>query len=326
MPNTLALERILVTGGSGFIGQHLLRALVALGNRPIATTRSLKGVRIADDLKTTVDWVEVDWIDPNSFAELNWEPGPVSVFHLAGVRVPDSVENAYERNWQGNVVVTENLLQALHQRWDLERFVALGSAEEYGEIELPMKETSLAQPVTSYGRSKARMTAMVKEWHRDAWVPAVVLRPFSVYGPGQPRQMFISQAIDHAVAGEDFAMTEGQQRRDLVYVSDVVSALLSVRPGCPVDRFGGHDINIGSGESRSLRQVAQMIWLLSGTEAELQIGARPAPPEELHDTWADISRARELLNWEPRVDLATGLRATIEWARTAESNTSPEYS
>lgn len=320
MPDTWARERILVTGGSGFIGQHLLRALVALGNRPIATTRSLKRLRIANDLRTTVHWVEVDWLDPNSFTELNWEPGPVNVFHLAGIRVPDSVENADERNWQVNVVVTENLLRAMHQRWDLERFVALGSAEEYGVTELPMKEPSLARPVTSYGRSKARMTSLVKEWHRDAWVPAVVLRPFSVYGPGQPRQMFISQAIDHAIAGEDFAMTEGQQRRDLVYVSDVVSGLLSVGPGCPVGRLGGHDINIGSGESRSLRKVAQMIWLLSGTGAELQIGARPAPPEELHDTWADISRARELLNWEPQVDLETGLRATIEWARMAEKS------
>lgn len=318
MPDTLARERILVTGGSGFIGQHLLRALVALGHRPVATTRSLESLQVADDLFETVQWVQVDWTDPASVAALKWQPGPRSVYHLAGVRVPDSAENADYFNWQGNVVVTETVLRASHHGWDLERFVVLGSAEEYGATELPMKEISSTEPVTSYGRSKARMTSLIKEWHRDGWVPAVILRPFSVYGPGQPRQMFVAQAIDHALADEAFAMTEGQQRRDLVYVSDVVRALLSVGPGCPVGRLGGHEINIASGESRSLRKVAQMIWRLSGTKAELQIGARPAPPEELHDTWADISRARELLDWEPRVDLETGLRMTIEWARTAK--------
>jgi dTDP-L-rhamnose 4-epimerase len=125
--------------------------------------------------------------------------------------------------------------------------------------------------------------------------------------------MFVSEAIDCAVRGLPFRMTEGRQKRDLIYVDDAISAFIAAAESPSVD---GQIINIGSGEAHALRDVAQLIWQLSGTDAPLMIGARSAGATELHDTWADIERAQEMINWAPQVSLEDGLTQMIAWART----------
>ena len=313
MPDTLARERILVTGGSGFIGQHLLRALVALGSRPTATTRSLTELQVPHDLRDAVDWVKIDWLDQPAIDQVWRQERPEVLFHLAGVRLADVDKWTDKQNWDGNAQLLEDLL--VGERLDgIRRMVSVGSAEEYGDRDQVLTESLPLEPVTFYGLAKMNCTLQLLFNYEYHGLPVTILRPFSVYGPGQPDRMFVAQAIAHAVSDRPFAMTEGRQRRDLVHVDDMIRALLAAAVADGVD---GQVINIASGEPRPLREVAEMIWRLSGTTAELQIGARPAPPEELHDTWADISRARELLKWEPRVDLETGLRQTIDWARTA---------
>jgi nucleoside-diphosphate-sugar epimerase len=316
MPNPPTSKRILVTGGSGFVGQHLLRALLGAGYRPVATTRSLSGLGVTEDLRSAVNWVEVDLNYPPSVAPLG-ETGWDTVFHLAGVRVSEGAPGAVERNLEGNFTATENLLKVLGSSWNDGRFLAVGSAEEYGFQDGPMTEQLPLRPVTSYGGSKARMTELVLKWASNARLSATVLRPFTVYGPGQPGQMFVAQAITHAVAGRPFAMTEGQQKRDLVFVSDVVTGLMSAMTA-PV-AIEGNAINLGSGKSTSLLEVAEMVWHLSSSTAPLVIGGRPGPPHELHDTCADISRARRWLNWSPQVPLDAGLQATIEWDRSEQN-------
>jgi nucleoside-diphosphate-sugar epimerase len=140
----------------------------------------------------------------------------------------------------------------------------------------------------------------------------VVVRPFSVYGPGQPRDMFIAQAIDSALRNVEFKMTRGEQKRDLIFVDDVVSGLIAAASALGID---GCVINLGSGECHRLREVAELVWKLTGTNAPLLIGARTAREADLYDTWADITLARRLLEWEPRVDLEDGLRRTVDFAR-----------
>jgi nucleoside-diphosphate-sugar epimerase len=156
--------------------------------------------------------------------------------------------------------------------------------------------------------------------HASEGCPVVILRPFSVYGPHQPGYMFVAEAIDCALSGQPFRMTHGRQKRDLVYVDDVVRALIAA---ARTEGLEGQAINIGSGRPLPLRDVAALILRLSESRAPLLIGARNAPAEETHDTWADISLARRLLDWEPRVELEDGLRRTIQWARREASLRDP---
>jgi nucleoside-diphosphate-sugar epimerase len=190
--------------------------------------------------------------------------------------------------------------------------VLTGSADEYGGQPGPLHEELPLLPDTPYGITKVAATRLAQVMARSEGCSATVLRPFSVYGPGQPAAMFVAQAVHCAVSGETFRMTHGRQRRDLVFVSDVVQALLAA---AEADEMNGEVINIGSGQAWALCDVARLIWRLCNSEAPLEIGGRPAPEVELHDTWADITMARKRLGWEPRVDLESGLRATIEWAR-----------
>lgn len=309
MPEALAHERILVTGANGFIGRHLLRVLTASGCRPVALTRTPEVLRT--EFGETAEVLGIDWDDEAALRRTIEAADPTLVFHLAGQRASDGEENAADRNWSGNVGLAERLLRALASR-EIRRLVTVGTAEENGASTGRLSEAQRDDPLTSYGRAKAAVTRMLLERHRTDKFPAVVLRPFTVYGPEQPSRMFIAQAIHQAVFGEPFAMTEGRQKRDLVYVSDVVRGLIAAASAADVD---GAVINLGSGKALPLREVAATIWRLTGSLAPLQIGARPAPPDELHDTWADISRAKELLDWEPQIDLEEGLSKTISWER-----------
>ena len=205
----------------------------------------------------------------------------------------------------------------------VERIIIIGSADEYGNqvVEGPLNESLELHPVSPYAMSKAAATGVALAMHASNGLPVVILRPFTVYGPGQPRNMFVSEAIDCAVRGEAFRMSEGCQTRDLVYIDDAIRAFLAAAQAPDVE---GKVINIGSGRAYALRDVAELIWRLSETRAPLMIGARNAGADELHDTWADVTRARALLGWEATTSLEEGLRLTIEWATAEHLTTQAE--
>jgi nucleoside-diphosphate-sugar epimerase len=193
------------------------------------------------------------------------------------------------------------------------RIVLIGSAEEYGNQRGPQQESSSPQPTSVYGNSKAIATANALKMHKERGCPVVIVRPFTVYGPDQPIEMFVAEAVDAAVRGTEFRMSEGYQKRDLVFVEDVVTGVIAA---ATVPNIEGQIINLGSGAAHSLRDVAQRIWEIARARSLLMIGARNAQPEELYDTWADITLARQLLNWTPSVSLNTGLERTIDHVRS----------
>jgi len=303
MPERSGLGRVLITGGTGFIGRHLARHLAATGCRPVLTVRSDAMRRRLDAFQEDVDFVDADLLRPDDAARVVSQVRPDTLFHLAGVRSPDPVLCA-----ELNVAATVRILRAA-TRAGVAKVVILGSAEEYGNQSGPLHEDLTLQPETPYGVTKAAATRLAQAMATSEGCPVVVLRPFTVYGQDQPAHMFVADAVRCAVAREPFRMTPGLQRRDLISVLDVVQALLAAAMR---DGLHGEVINVGSGEARRLREVAELIWQVSGTDAPLEIGARPAPDTELRDTWADTRKSRELLGWEARIDLASGLRWCLE--------------
>jgi nucleoside-diphosphate-sugar epimerase len=321
MPGAPSFEKIAVTGGSGFLGQHLVRALVEMGAHPTVLTRTLDGDGAPDGLKERVRRVQLDLLDREAVRQFLLAEQPTALFHLAGARRCVDDVSASLTCADLNVSATLHLLDTA-RRAGVERVIIMGSADEYGDQPGPLHEGLPLRPVSAYAVSKAAATRFAQLMHASEGCPVVVLRPFSVYGPHQPAFMFIAEAIKCAVEGLPFRMSEGTQRRDLVFVEDVVGALLAVARAPLVE---GRVINIGSGQPRRLRDVATLIWQLSESHAPLLIGARPATVDETHDTWADIHLAREVLGWEPQVDLESGLRATIQWAREQFGQRNPAY-
>ena len=321
MPDAPSLEKVLVSGGCGFIGQHLVRALVRLRCRPTILTRTLNQDGSLDGTKDHVHRVQLNLLDHERVREFLLVERPTILFHLAGARRCDDAERASVACAELNVSATVNLLHAARLA-GVERVIIMGSADEYGNQQGPLHEGLPLRPVSAYAVSKAAATGFAQAMHAFDGCPVVVLRPFSVYGPRQPAYMFIAEAITCALKSIPFRMSEGTQQRDLVFVEDVTQALVAAASAPSIE---GRVINIGSGQPRRLRDVAELIWQLSESRAPLLIGARPASVDELHDTWADISLARESLGWQPQVDLESGLGATILWARNqlGQCNSAP---
>lgn len=305
MQARLSLERVAVTGATGFIGQHLVRALVAGGSRPVLLARREPA------FGEPLPWEPFELQDGESVRAAVRAARPSVLIHLAGTRARERAGRGALAAAQLNVAATVRLLvEALDA--GVGRIVLLGSAEEYGDQSGPLHEELPLQARSAYGVSKAAVTGFARALHASDGLPVVIVRPFSVYGPGQPRDMFVSGAVAAAVAGEPFEMTAGLQQRDLVYVEDVVDGIVraAAQPG-----IEGETLNLGTGQPHALRDVAAAIWRLSASAAPLRIGARPAPEHELYHTWADPRRARERLGWSAATVLETGLRATIAWQR-----------
>ena len=311
MPDLLSLEPIAVTGATGFIASHLVPQLVTAGCQPILFARSWdENVHFAA-LREHVRWVGMDLSNRDSFQKILQKEKPATLFHLAGVRgrsdAPDEAVGCDEINFHATVSLLEAAMLA-----GVRRIVIIGSSEEYGNQSGPLNEGLSLRPATPYGVSKAKTTSRALEMHTRDGCPVVVLRPFSVYGPMQPSDMFVSEAVDCAVRTLPFKMSHGDQKRDLIFVEDVARGLIDA---ARVPEIEGRVINLGTGQARRLRDVAERIWKITETQAPLLIGARYAAPEKLYDTWADITLAQRLLGWEPMIDLDTGLQQTIGWAR-----------
>lgn len=313
MSRAPSLEKILVTGGTGFIGRHLLDALCAAGHRPAASARDAKKVEpLPEAIRTQARWLELDLLDHEATRACLLAEKPTVLFHLAGQSARGEDAQAKAACTALNVHATANLLKAAQQA-GAERVLLIGSADEYGAGKSgALSEDATLAPVSDYGISKAEATRIAQKMFREDGCPVVILRPFTVYGTHQPRRMFVAEAVECAVSGRPFRMTAGTQKRDLVAVADVTRALMAA---ASLPHLEGQGINLGSGQPESLSDVAKLIWELSESDAPLLIGARAASAAETHDTWADISRARELLNWEPRISLEDGLREMIECER-----------
>jgi nucleoside-diphosphate-sugar epimerase len=311
MPDLSSLEQVAVTGATGFIGNQLVRALVRAGCRPILLARSRKGQEPLADLDEQVRWTQIDLTENGSIRDVLQRESPNTLFHLAGTRGLGDARGASTACVELNFHATARLLEEA-MRAGVRRIVMAGSAEEYGNQPGPLYEGLPLRAASPYGISKASATSHALALHEREGCPVVIVRPFSVYGPGQPCHMFVAEAVDSAVRDVAFKMSRGEQKRDLIFVEDVVRGLIDAACAEGVE---GCVINLGTSQSHRLRDVAERIWEMTGSQAPLLIGARNAPAVELYDTWADITLARRLLKWEPRVNLESGLKRTIDFAR-----------
>ena len=298
--------RVLVTGGTGFIGSHLCRALSLAGAsvevwaRPGSTTTCLQAGL------SNVETYQVDVRNRNAvLGALSARP-PDRVFHLAGIRLmgnrPDSLARMFETHVLGGLYLTEGL------RADT-RVVVVGSCEEYGRGVVPFRETQTAEAQTAYAISRLATTLACLALPTP---PICVARLAVVYGPGQTGDMFIPSLLAACAERRAFAMTRGEQTRDFVYVDDAVQALLAL---ADTEAAMQQVVNVGTGVESTVRYVAEQAASLSGQGADIRIGAISSRPGEASRYVCAIDKIKALTGWEPRVGLAEGLTQTLAWWR-----------
>lgn len=304
-------KKIFVTGATGFVGYHVINELLNFEIEPLILTRAESSNKIPIAWRKKTKPVVGDLLEIEKLASILNQERPEIVFHFAGTTGRGSVENEKFCD-RLNFTATVELLD-LFERIGCEKFILLGSADEYGRQSGRQHEEMPPSPVSPYAVSKAKATRCALEKYMESKLPVTVLRPFSVYGERQPKQMFIAEAVDCALRGEVFEMTEGTQKRDLIFIADVVRAIFAAAGS---EKPVGQIFNVGTGKATALRDVAQMIWRLTEADEKLlKIGARPSTVAETHDTWADVARARDVLGWSAEVSLTQGLEKYIASCR-----------
>jgi UDP-glucose 4-epimerase len=304
---------VLVTGGAGFIGSHLVERLLADGHAVRVLDNFSSGSRanlpFADRYGAALTVIEGDIRDGGTVARAM--AGVSVVFHQAAMRsVPRSVADPLGAN-EHNVTGTLNVLQAARQA-DVPRVVYASSSSVYGDRpDLPKREDQPPAPISPYAVSKAAGEQYAAVWSRLYGVETVGLRYFNVFGPRQdPASEYaavIPRFILWALRGEPLQIHgDGEQSRDFTYVDNVVQAnLLAGR----VDGVGGEVFNVGCGARISLLDIAARLESSLGRRLERRHG--PARPGDVRHTLADIDKAKRLLGYSPMVGFDEGFRQTL---------------
>ena len=299
--------RVLVTGGAGFIGSHLVKALVKAGHQVrVLDNLSTGSVENLADVLDAIEFVRGDVSDYGAVESA--VRGVDAVVHLAAlIDVAESVEKP-DLYFDVNVRGTYNVAKASR---NINTFVFASSSAVYGEpIRVLIPEDHPLMPKSPYAASKISGEAFVQAFANQYGFRPVILRLFNVYGPKQSRAYagVIIEFIRRVSRGEPpIIFSDGEQTRDFIHVGDVVEAImLSLRN----ERVRGV-FNIGSGEGVTINHLARLILKLMGREDLKPIYAPPRPGDIRHSI-ADISRARKELGFKPKVGLEAGIKELIK--------------
>jgi len=300
--------KVLVTGGAGFIGSNLVRALLERGD----------DVRVLDNfstgLRTNIDELDVEVVEGElrSYERVhNAVRGTEVVFHLGALgSVPRSVQDPLTSG-AVNVEGTLNVMLAARDE-GIRRAVFASSSSIYGnQPELPLQETMAPDPISPYGVAKLAAERYCVSFSRVYHsFETVVLRYFNVFGPRQdPNSQYAAVVplfITAIAAGEPVTIfDDGEQSRDFTYVDNVVAANLLA---ADAEGASGRIFNVSAGASVTVNRLAETIGRLLDQPVERRF--LPPRPGDLRDSWADVGEARRMLGFEPRVELEEGLRRT----------------
>lgn len=306
--------RALVVGAGGFIGARLVRSLAARGTGVTGVVRPGGSTHRLDDFASQVELVSADISEPGSIEQVLAQARPDVVVNLAMPHGHPRTERERVVQLETSVLGTARLVEAL-ARLGSGRLVHVGSSLEYGPRSAPLSEDDRLSPGTPRGGAKAAATIVGLAWARALDVPACVLRPFSVYGPGEDERRFAPSALRAALEGTELPLTEPGLAHDFVYVDDVVEAI-ELALDVP-EALAGRAVNIGTGRQVTNEELVALVEHVAGCAVRSQTGAYPASPHDSRMWVADVTLARKLLGWQARTTLEEGLRLTLDWMRTA---------
>jgi len=305
----LKMPRLLITGGTGFIGSHLVQRSLARGYQVTVLSRrsDFHSCIRAKDL----DMVEFVSGSADIFSKLGIDLGQFeAVFHLAGTsKVSSSVDNP-KADFDCTLRASISLLEELRKLKRRPALIFSSSAAVYGKsTDFPYSEESTACPVSPYGVSKLAVERYIEVYSQLYGLPAASVRPFSVYGPRQCKQV-IFDLFQKLLRNPNRleVLGDGRQLRDFVFVDDVVSAFFTVLENSPLD---GSVYNVGSGEHVSISQLTEAVSAAAGLTPRIEYTGSTRPGDAEHLT-ADISKLRSI-GYDPKIPLACGLEKTFHW-------------
>jgi UDP-glucose 4-epimerase len=299
--------KVFLTGASGFVGSHLLTALLSSHEHEVAVLlRDVKSAWRIQSVLSKVRVIEGELGDSTSYKRELEEFKPDAVAHLAWSGVGAVDRNSLDQ-WR-NISAALELAQA-SAKAGAEHWVGLGSQAEYGPCQMKVSESAATNPTTLYGTAKLSACELTGRWCQQMGIRHAWLRLFSSFGPGDNSDWLIPHVIRHLLSGKSPSLTRAEQLWDYIYVADAAEAVLSViaEPNA-VGVF-----NLGSGVARPLRTTIETIAKQMKSNVPLGFGELPYRPDQVMHLEADIRRLREVSGWQPRYGFDESIDKTIAW-------------
>ena len=306
-------KSILIIGSTGFIGSALSKYIRMLGHTVTSINLHHSTGHADGDAS-----LAIDLLNPKACQSLCGHRFQY-VFNCAGYVDHTGYFTGGKKAFDQHFTLVKNLVD--HLNWDsIESFVQIGSSDEYGAQAAPQHEAMREQAISPYSCGKSLATHFLQMLASTEALPIQIARLFLVYGPGQKPNRFLPQIIQSCLAKQSFDVSAGEQLRDFLYIDDAVQGLYQ----CALykDAFG-EVFNIASGRAVQLRDMIHQVQQLVGA-GQPNFGARAYRKGENMALFADIDKAKQCLNWQPKVDLAQGLADTIAWYKTQQDKQTQE--
>lgn len=304
-------DSVLVTGGAGFIGSHLVEQLrkkypnariISLDNFSAGFENNLKHIK-------NIESINCDIRDEKKIREIVKRADVV--FHLAAQAfIPYCYQDPKEFITT-NILGTYNLIMSARKS-NIKSFVFVSTSEVYGTTrEFSISEDHSTRPHSTYATTKLAAENLAYTLYREQYIPLVIIRPFNTYGPRDSHPRIIPEIIKQFSNSSELNLGNINATRDFMYVEDTAHALIKA---AETPRAIGEIINIGSGTETSVKTLIQIIAELTSKEKyKVNIKSNKLRPLDVDRLCAEISKSKEILKWEPKISLLEGLKKTIEW-------------
>ncbi len=317
---SLSGARILLSGGAGFIGTGLIGRLVEDNEVVVLDNLRRNALEKAPWAKhKNITLIVGDVRDVGVVS--NAMSGVTHVVHLASIAGVDTVMKRPVETMEVSLLGTVNMLRAAHARGAVERFIDFSTSEVFGRHAYKVSEKDITtqgavgEARWTYSVSKLATEHLCNNYYRQHGLPTVAIRPFNIYGPGQIGEGAIHHFVRRAINDEPLTIhNDGAQIRAWCYISDIIDGVMRalVNPEAV-----GHSFNIGNPRSSvTIYHLAREVIRVAGSASKIQFKDWPHPDVELRIP--DISKARELLGFEPCIELEEGLAKTIAWYRETQ--------
>ena len=293
-------EKILILGGTGFIGYHLAKEALRRGFQVSSLS---KNVPIKKRYLRKVKYITAD-ISDNNFINKKIKDDFQYVINLAGYVDHSDKIKTHKSHYLG----CRNISNFFFKK-KIKKFIQVGSSMEYGLAKSPQKENLKCKPKSIYGRAKFLSTNYLLNLYRKKKFPVTVVRLYQVYGPYQDLNRFIPVVINSCKYNRDFPCSHGRQFRDFLYINDLIEAFFLILKKPKTD---GEIFNIGFGRPLKVRGIIDKI-LSYYKKGNPQFGKIKLRKEEQMKIYPDINKARRVLHWKPKINFIKGLSKTIQY-------------
>ena len=298
-------SKIIVAGGSGFIGANLISELISNGNEVISISRNKNLIKRK---VKNAKYISHDLNKPLRKTFLEKFKDVEYIINCSGY-----IDHS---NFRGNGREVffdhfNSLISLTNLAIDLKvkTFVQLGSSDEYGNNKSPIKESVRESPISPYALAKLSSTYFLQQCFKQGVLNTVILRPFLVFGEMQNKERFLPYIIENCIKDIEFKVTKGEQIRDYLYIKDFNQAIIKALNN---KNAYGEIINIASGIPVSIKDVVNLVSEITGKGKPIYGGIDYRENESM-ELYADINKAKNILDWEPKYDFRKTLQKVISW-------------